>query len=482
MFKPNLKDYGYGFAIEKATLGPNKLSVPLIRHGGGINGFNTTIVRMVGEKRLVVLLDNTERGQYLERIVSGIASILYDQPYDTPKQSITEIILKTVLDHDVATAIKQYRALKAGTTAGEHDFARTELNTVGYQLLQMKKVAYAIEIFKLNVEVYPQVFNTYERLGEAYAINGNKELAIANYKKSLELNPKNTSARAGLAKLTNEGKDIKVDPKVYDTYAGDYRLLPRSVITITNESGKLMIQTTGQPKRELVPFSEADFSLREVNEEISFVMNEQGQVTELILNQNGLRIAAKKLSKHDWGALNDGEIETQTAMTLKTSCAAVLFISLLGLAASAQEPTDPRPKRARVAEDYQVGTLKELAAKATSAESIGNKQETMLIDPDLSPTRVRATYGELTARIPDAKAELIRQWARRYAGAPETYTKNYEIDVAFTENGSAYWLTFSKKTLDSFWKADVLNKPVDLFLIKDGSYQARRQMGASASR
>jgi hypothetical protein len=122
-----------------------------------------------------------------------------------------------------------------------------------------------------------------------------------------------------------------------------------------------------------------------------------------------------------------------------------------------------------VAEDYQVGTLKELAAKATSAESIGNKQETMVIDPDLSPTRVRATYAELTARIPAAKAELIRQWARRYAGAPETYTKNYEVDVAFTEHGSHYWLTFSKKTLDSFWKADVLNKPVDLFLIKMGA-------------
>jgi hypothetical protein len=155
-------------------------------------------------------------------------------------------------------------------------------------------------------------------------------------------------------------------------------------------------------------------------------------------------------------------------MTPKTLFAAILLISLLGLAVSAQEPAAPRPKRARVAEDYQVGTLKELAAKATSAESIGDKRETMVIDPDLSPTRVRAMYAELTARIPEAKAELIRQWARRYAGAPETYTR-YEIDAAFTEHGSDYWLTFSRKTLDSFWKADVLKKPVDLFLIKMGA-------------
>jgi hypothetical protein len=155
-------------------------------------------------------------------------------------------------------------------------------------------------------------------------------------------------------------------------------------------------------------------------------------------------------------------------MILKTSFTAVLLISL-GFAVSAQEPAGPRPKRPRVAEDYKVGTLKELAAKAAGAESIGDKQETMVIDPDLSPTRVRATYAELTARIPDDKAELIRQWARRYAGAPETYTKTYEIDVAFTEHGNDYWLLFSKKTLESFWKADVVKKPVDLFLIRMGA-------------
>ena len=155
-------------------------------------------------------------------------------------------------------------------------------------------------------------------------------------------------------------------------------------------------------------------------------------------------------------------------MTLKTFLAAVLLISSLGFAVFAQDPTGPRPKRARVAEDYQVGTLKELAAKASGAESIGDKRETMVIDPDLSPTRVRATYAELTARTPEAKAELIRQWARRYAGAPETYAK-YEVDVAFKEDGNVYWLTFSKKTLDSFWSANVLRKPVDLFLIKMGA-------------
>jgi Flp pilus assembly protein TadD len=55
--------------------------------------------------------------------------------------------------------------------------------------MEQKKIAAAIAVFKANVEMYPQSSNVYNCLGEAYMANGEKELAIANYKKSLELNP-----------------------------------------------------------------------------------------------------------------------------------------------------------------------------------------------------------------------------------------------------------------------------------------------------
>ena len=100
-------------------------------------------------------------------------------------------------------AIKQYRELKA-TQQDAYDFSEGQLNGLGYQLLQMKRVKDSIEILKLNVEMFPQGFNTYDSLGEAYMENGDKQLAIQNYKKSLELNPKNTGAVEMLKKL--EGK------------------------------------------------------------------------------------------------------------------------------------------------------------------------------------------------------------------------------------------------------------------------------------
>ena len=59
----------------------------------------------------------------------------------------------------------------------------------------------AIEILKLNVEVFPESANVYDSLGEAYLKSEDKESAIKNYKKSLQLNPKNNNAKEMLTKL-----------------------------------------------------------------------------------------------------------------------------------------------------------------------------------------------------------------------------------------------------------------------------------------
>lgn len=59
----------------------------------------------------------------------------------------------------------------------------------------------AIEISKLNVEMYPQSTNVYDSLGVAYKNDGQKELAIKYYKKSLELNPENYNAKEMLKSL-----------------------------------------------------------------------------------------------------------------------------------------------------------------------------------------------------------------------------------------------------------------------------------------
>ena len=82
-------------------------------------------------------------------------------------------------------------------------FNEGRMNGLGYQYLQTGKINEALELFKLNVLAFPQSSNVYDSLGEAYLANGDTELAIKNYKKSLELNPDNDNAKQVLIRIEN---------------------------------------------------------------------------------------------------------------------------------------------------------------------------------------------------------------------------------------------------------------------------------------
>ncbi|HXQ69023.1 MAG TPA: hypothetical protein VN844_00925 [Pyrinomonadaceae bacterium] len=77
-----------------------------------------------------------------------------------------------------------------------------DLNDWAYRMLNGGgKPKEALEIFKLNVHLYPSSANVYDSVAEAYAANGQRDLAIQNYKRSLELDPQNTNALRQLKKL-----------------------------------------------------------------------------------------------------------------------------------------------------------------------------------------------------------------------------------------------------------------------------------------
>ena len=120
--------------------------------------------------------------------------------YD-PRKSIAETLSATIVSGGADAAAKQYQELKtlAPTT---YNFDEDELNTLGYELIRANKLKDAIRILQLNAEAYPRSSNVYDSLGEAYMDDGNKALAVANYQRSLQLNPKNGNAVVMLQKLS----------------------------------------------------------------------------------------------------------------------------------------------------------------------------------------------------------------------------------------------------------------------------------------
>ncbi len=81
-----------------------------------------------------------------------------------------------------------------------------ELTMYGYSFLWQEKVKDAIEIFKLIVEQFPNSSNPYDSLGEAYLADGQDQLALVNYEKSLELNPDNFNAEDQIDRLKYPNK------------------------------------------------------------------------------------------------------------------------------------------------------------------------------------------------------------------------------------------------------------------------------------
>ncbi len=304
MYKPALSNYAYGWVITKAKLGTGTETVPSINHGGGINGFNTLIMRYPAQKNLVVLLDNTSQGDSLDKLSQEITNILYNQPFDLPRMPLAGVLLRTIREKGIEAGIAQYRDLKA-QQAKVYDFSEPELNQLGYQLMAAKKLKEAIEIFKLNVEAYPQGFNTYDSLGEAYLTSGNKELALLNYKKSVELNPENAGGVAAVRRLetptapaangTAAATPTAVDPRSFDAYVGEYEVSPTFKAAVYKEGEKLMAQATDQPPFELTPESANNFYIKAVDAKVVFTRDDKGLVTGFVLYQGGQEIPGKKI-------------------------------------------------------------------------------------------------------------------------------------------------------------------------------------------
>jgi uncharacterized protein len=74
------------------------------------------------------------------------------------------------------------------------------INSLGYQAMQTN-LDDAIGFFQLNIDLYPASFNVYDSMGEAWMNKGDFKKAIANYERSLELNPKNENGKDMIKKM-----------------------------------------------------------------------------------------------------------------------------------------------------------------------------------------------------------------------------------------------------------------------------------------
>jgi hypothetical protein len=86
-----------------------------------------------------------------------------------------------------------------------------------------------------------------------------------------------------------DDKVVSIDKSFYKLYSGRYQLNPNFIVAITSENDKLYAQATNQPRFEILPLSEKEFTLKEVNAKLIFVTDSNGKVSKFILDQGGLK-------------------------------------------------------------------------------------------------------------------------------------------------------------------------------------------------
>ncbi|MGZ5444724.1 MAG: amidohydrolase family protein [Thermoanaerobaculia bacterium] len=128
----------------------------------------------------------------------------------SPKPLATEALVPIVMSKGIEAALAEYDRLRADPQSA-YDTGEQALNALGYAMLNHGQIDGAIAIFRANVERFSHSSNVYDSLGEAYMKKGEKELAIANYEKSLERNPANRNAEEMLRKLRG-GSDPSLPP------------------------------------------------------------------------------------------------------------------------------------------------------------------------------------------------------------------------------------------------------------------------------
>jgi CubicO group peptidase (beta-lactamase class C family) len=184
----------YGFGWNITGTGADKV----VWHTGNTGGYRAFIERRLKDRITIIMLTNKGNSRRME-INDAIVNILNGKPYSLPKLPVSEKMYNTIKERGINVALNMYDSLKTANDT-TYDFAESELNTLGYQLVSETKLNDAIAIFKLNTTSYPKSSNAFDSLGDAYVAVRDKDDAIKSYQIAIDLDKNNLES---IRKLNN---------------------------------------------------------------------------------------------------------------------------------------------------------------------------------------------------------------------------------------------------------------------------------------
>jgi len=185
--------YGLGWKIEK-----NNAFGQIVRGSGGMIGLRASLLRNVTKRQTIIILDNTQNES--DDMALEVLKILNGQNVKPPGKSAAREFGKILVERGVDEGKIMFAKLK--NDSANYALNENEFNTLGYDLMDVGKMNEALEVFKVNTELFPESWNVYDSYGEILLKVGDKADAIKMYRKSIELNPGNKNAEGVLKQLS----------------------------------------------------------------------------------------------------------------------------------------------------------------------------------------------------------------------------------------------------------------------------------------
>ncbi|ANM32150.1 hypothetical protein ABI59_08265 [Acidobacteria bacterium Mor1] len=170
-----------------------------VAHSGGDDGFRSYLMLLPESNSGFAVVSNYSRCP-TGLLRDGLTAVLLGQELPEVKRPILSEFAPLYRDQGIEQAGAFYRRVIDEQDA-TYAYSPDPLNDFGYYLMGREEYDRAVEVLALNVELYPDVANGYDSLGEAYLEQGNDELAGVNYARALEMDPDNDHAREVLKRL-----------------------------------------------------------------------------------------------------------------------------------------------------------------------------------------------------------------------------------------------------------------------------------------
>jgi tetratricopeptide (TPR) repeat protein len=201
----NRIDWGLGWALETSDGGR-----ALWHWGDNSNsGFTAFAYMNLDRQDGVVYFANSSTGLGIVREVLAVAgdggsvpAFMGYETHDSATRIVRHRLEESIRTEGVAAGLVAYEKLR--NEFGASAFPESLLNTLGYRFLAMGRPVDAVALFKRNVREFPRSSNAYDSLGDGLVALGDREAAIANYRKSHELDPRNEHARGEAERLAAE--------------------------------------------------------------------------------------------------------------------------------------------------------------------------------------------------------------------------------------------------------------------------------------